>query len=202
MNFINIILSAIIQVVVLSIIPFIWWYLTAKKKENFFHWIGLKKPVIKGSLKKLISIIVIASVVYSILMVIIMTQLMGNTDTATSQFSNQGWKVLPSILIYAVIQTGLSEEIFFRGFLGKRFISRLGFKVGNTIQAVLFGLIHGIPFGLITGNVLITILLILLPGSIGWVQGWINERGSSGSIIPSWITHAILNILSALSTAL
>ncbi len=202
MNIINIMLNAIIQVVLFSIIPFIWWFLTARKKENFFKWIGLRKPVIKGSLKKLISVIVIVSVVYSLLMLIIMTQLMGNTDTATSQFSNQGWKALPSILIYAVIQTGLSEEMFFRGFLGKCFINRFGFYIGNSIQAVLFGLIHGIPFGIITDNVLITILLILLPGSIGWVQGWINERRSSGSIIPSWITHAIMNIISALSTAL
>lgn len=202
MNTIDILSNAIFQVVLLSFIPFIWWFISARKKETFFRWIGLNKPVIKGSLMKLISLIVIVAVVYSLLMLIIMTQLMGNTDTATSQFSNQGWKAVPSILIFAVIQTGLSEEIFFRGFLGKRFINRFGFKVGNTIQAVLFGLIHGIPFGLITGNVLITILLILLPGSIGWLQGWINERRSSGSIIPSWITHAIMNIISALSTAL
>lgn len=202
MNIINIMLSAIIQVVCLSIIPFIWWLITTRKKERFLNWIGLRKPVISGSLTKLLGLIVIVSVVYILLMSLIMTQLMSNTDTATSQFSNQGWKALPSILIYSLIQTGLSEEIFFRGFLGKRFINRFGFKVGNTIQAVLFGLMHGIPFGLVTRNILITILLIILPGIIGWFQGWINEIRSGGSIIPSWITHTIMNILSALSTAL
>ena len=202
MNIISIMLDAIIQVILVSIIPFIWWFVTGRKNEKFLSWIGLRKPVIEGSLIKLISLIVIVSVVYILLMLIIMTQLMGDIDTATSQFSNLGLKSLPSILIYAIIKTGLSEEIFFRGFLGKRFINRFGFKVGNTIQAVLFGFIHGITFGLVTGNILITILLILLPGIIGWIQGWMNERRSSGSIIPSWITHATMNILSALSTAL
>lgn len=202
MSIISMMLSAIIQVILFSIIPFIWWFVTARKKENFLRWIGLKKPVIEGSLIKLISLIVIVSVVYILLMSIIMTQLMGDINTATSQFSDQGIKSLPAILVFAIIQTGLSEEIFFRGFLGKRFIRRLGFKVGNTIQAFLFGIMHGLPFGLATGNILITILLTLLPAIIGWMQGWMNERCSSGSIIPSWITHAIMNILSALSTAL
>ncbi|MHC1750889.1 MAG: lysostaphin resistance A-like protein [Cellulosilyticaceae bacterium] len=202
MNTISIILDGIIQVVLFSMIPFIGWLLTARKKEKFFNWVGLKKPVIKGSLIKLIAIITTVSVVYILLMLIIMTQLMGDIDTAASQFSNQGWKAFPHILFFSIVQTGLSEEIFFRGFLGKRFINKFGFKVGNTIQAVLFGLIHGIPFGLATGSILITMLLILLPGIIGWIQGWMNERCSGGSIIPSWITHATMNILSGLSMAL
>lgn len=46
------------------------------------------------------------------------------------------------------------------------------------------------------------ILLTLLPGTIGWIQGWINEEYSSGSIIPSWITHSTMNILSSLSAAI
>lgn len=108
---------------------------------------------------------------------------------------------LPSILVFAIIQTGLSEEIFFRGFLGKRFINRFGFNVGNTIQAFLFGFIHGIPFGVITGNGVVMVLMSLLPASIGWIQGWMNEKYASGSIIPSWTTHAVMNILSALTAA-
>ena len=66
----------------------------------------------------------------------------------------------------------------------------------------MFGLLHGIPFGFATNNILVTILLTLLPGAFGWFQGWINEKYSSGSIIPSWIIHSLMNILSALSFAL
>lgn len=42
--FLNQLLNAIIQVVLFSIIPFIWWLVTARKKEKFFEWLGVKKP--------------------------------------------------------------------------------------------------------------------------------------------------------------
>ncbi len=59
--------------------------------------------------------------------------------------------------------------------------------IGNTVQALLFGLLHGIPFGLATKNVAVTILLTLLPGAFGWFQGWRNEKRFNGSVIPSWL---------------
>ena len=196
------ILNSIVQVIIFSMIPFLWWLLTARTKEGFFKWIGLKKPLLKGSMVKLIIFILLVSIGYILSMFIIMGTLMKDVDMATNQFYKQGLAALPSILFFAVIQTGLSEEIFFRGFLGKRLINKFGFLIGNTIQAMAFGLLHGVPFGLATNNILITVLLTLLPGAVGWFQGWINEKYSSGSIIPSWIIHSLMNILSSLSVAL
>ena len=198
----DILISAIVQVLAFSIVPFIWWLVTARKKHSFFSWIGLKKPIIKGSRVKLICIIFAVSVSYILLMAVVMKQLLGGIDTAITQFEGRGWKALTNILIYAVIQTSLSEEILFRGFIGKRLISKFGFAVGNTVQATLFGLLHGLPFGFATGNAMVTILLTLIPGAIGWIEGWLNERYASGSIVPGWIMHAIMNTLSALSSAL
>ena len=48
-GFINELVGAIAQVLVFSLIPFIWWMITARKKENFFSWIGLKKIEHKSS---------------------------------------------------------------------------------------------------------------------------------------------------------
>ncbi|BCN30812.1 CPBP family intramembrane glutamic endopeptidase [Anaeromicropila herbilytica] len=198
----DLLVNAIVQVIVFSIIPLIWWMITTRNDENFFTWIGLKKPVLKGSMIKLFLIMLAVSCTYIFLMVMVMTQLLGDINTATSQFSNQGFNALPRILVYAIIQTGLSEEILFRGFLAKRLIHKFGFVSGNTIQACLFGLMHGLPFGIVTGNILVTIILTILPGTIGWVEGWMNEKYASGSIVPSWLMHSIMNILSALSIAL
>ena len=39
----NEIVSSIIQILLFSIVPFVWWLITAKKKESFYVWIGLKK---------------------------------------------------------------------------------------------------------------------------------------------------------------
>ena len=42
---VNELFSSIVQILLFTLIPFIWWLITARKKENFFSWIGLKKPV-------------------------------------------------------------------------------------------------------------------------------------------------------------
>ena len=202
MEVLNSIISAIIQLILFSLIPFIWWHKTYRKDEKFLHWIGLKKPVIKESKLKLILITLIISAGYIFFTSIVINTFMKSSSMTSNQFYKKGWSALPSILFYSVIQTALSEEILFRGFLGKRLINKFGFIIGNTIQAIGFGLLHGIPFGIITGNVLVTILLTLLPGALGWSEGLLNEKCSEGSIVPGWILHSIMNILSALSAAL
>ena len=40
---INMLITAIVQVVLFSALPFIWWLVTARKKMSFFAWLGLKK---------------------------------------------------------------------------------------------------------------------------------------------------------------
>ena len=132
----------------------------------------------------------------------IANNLSGLDQTATSQFSGKGLTVLPQILIYAIFQTGLSEEIFFRGFLCKRLIGKFGFTLGNAFQAVCFGLIHGIPFGLVTESVLVLILITIFPTIMGYMQGWMNEKHADGSIIPSWILHSLMNLLAGLAAAI
>ena len=83
----------------------------------------------------------------------------------------------------------------FRGFLLKRIGNRFGFATGNLIQAVLFGLLHGLPFGMVTHNILVTVLLTILPGAFGWYQGWLNEKRCGGSILPSWLLHGTMNFI-------
>lgn len=126
---------------------------------------------------------------------------MAGVSSAISQFANQGIKAIPLILVYAVIQTSLSEEILFRGFLCKRLTNQFGFEIGNVIQAGCFGLAHGIPFFAATKNVLVFVLVTLLPTFIGYYQGYINEKKASGSIVPSWMLHAIMNVISALAAS-
>ncbi|MCR5477782.1 MAG: CPBP family intramembrane metalloprotease, partial [Lachnospiraceae bacterium] len=85
-----------------------------------------------------------------------------------------------------------------RGFLLKRLQSRFGFVSANTIQAVLFGMLHGIPFFLVTRSVGALLLLTLLPALMGWFEGWLNEKRCDGSIVPSWILHGYINFLTTI----
>ena len=47
MNILSKLLEVLLQVVVFSLIPFIWWFVTARRKEPFLSWIGLK--AVRGS---------------------------------------------------------------------------------------------------------------------------------------------------------
>lgn len=198
-EFISQLISALLQLMLFLIIPVVWWIIT-DRKTNFFQWIGIKKTVFNGCIFKPLSIILVVLSLYVIAMYFIMGSLLGETQTATSQFAGKGIRVLPSVLVYAIVQTSLSEELFFRGFLCNRLTNRFGFFTGNLLQSISFGLLHGIPFGLATGNWFVCILLTLLPASMGYVQGWLNEKAANGSIIPSWILHGLMNFLSVISS--
>lgn len=117
-------------------------------------------------------------------------------SAATSQFAHQGISAIGSALVYAFIQTGLSEELLFRGFIGKRLDGKLGFAVGNLLQAAIFGLMHGAMF-IGTVGLWNAVMIVLFTGGVGWVMGWIDEKQSGGSILSSWTLYGIANMISA-----
>lgn len=99
--------------------------------------------------------------------------------------------------VYAFVTTGFSEELFFRGVLAKRLIGWLGFRWGNLIQALLFGLLHvglvsllGAPAsGLLTYG-----LVGLSTGGLAWVAGWAMDARGAGSIVIPWLMHSAVNL--------
>ena len=187
--------NSIIQIIIFSIIPFLWWLITSRKKMNFFEWIGLKK-VNNIKENKLFAWIFSVLVLFLIISVFILYSLK-NVNVASSEFTGLGIKSLPSILIYAIFNTSLPEEILFRGFLLKRIGNKFEFIVSNGIQSLLFGCIHGIMFFSAIG-ILKSMLIILFTGIIGWIMGYINEKKANGSILPSWFIHAVANIFSGI----
>jgi membrane protease YdiL (CAAX protease family) len=102
------------------------------------------------------------------------------------------WSFLQAF-IYEAIYIALGEESFFRGFLGGLLMRRLGFHLGNVIQALIFLLPH---------LLILTISLALWPLILaqfiaGWLQGWLFFK--SGSILPGWLAHALGNSFGALA---
>lgn len=195
MNMQSILISSVLQVIIFSAVPVVWWAATARKENSFFQWIGLKKPIYAN--KRHLIIVLGAAVLVSVLMQLIIPRLVEMDTTAVSPFIDQGFAALVPALIFSFVTTGLSEEILFRGFLGKRLIAQHGFSTGNFVQALIFGMIHGV---LSMGRVRIfpALLLVLITGAAGWVMGYVNERLAGGSIVPSWLIHGIANMISAL----
>ncbi|MEH7124011.1 CPBP family intramembrane glutamic endopeptidase [Bacillus sp. JJ1773] len=196
MQIINSLITAILQVSLLSIIPFIWWLIFGRKETSFFRWVGFKKPIIHNKRKYVITFI--ATIIFlSIPSFIIIPYFVDQSVLATAQFSGKGIDALIPALIYAFLQTGLSEEVFFRGFLMKRLVHKFGLQVGNGVQSLLFGLLHGIflfSYAGFWGAVIIT----LITGIAGWLMGWLNEKQSEGSIVSSWLLHGCANTLASI----
>ena len=188
----NELIGSVVQVLLFALVPFIVWLVTARRKESFFTWIGLKKPAC-GNAQKAALLTIAVALLYIGAMALCMKVLPEGVTTAGSQFAGQGLAALPAVLFYALIRTALSEEILFRGFILKRLQNKLGFAAGNTIQALLFSLMHGVPLGVATKSGFSFILLTLIPGAIGWYQGWLNEKQCGGSIVPSWLLHGCMN---------
>ena len=192
----NELVGAIAQVLFLSLLPLAVWYVTARKKESFFSWIGLKKPICKNKISTALTAIVM-TILYIAAMTTCTKLLPDGVTTVGSQFAGGGLGALPAAFFYSFVRTALSEEILFRGFVLRLIRNKAGFTAGNTVQALLFGLVHGIPFGIITNSILAFVLLTMLPGLFGWYQGWLNEKQCEGSIVPSWLLHGSINFITA-----
>jgi len=189
----NLLMNSMIQVVLFTIIPFIWWFVFWRKKEPFLKWLGFKKINIKN--KRRFAILFIVTMISLSLQILIIPYIINIEILAAYQFYQLGTKALIPAFIYAFIQTGLSEEIFFRGFLTKRLIHKYGFQIGNAFQSVLFGLIHGL---MLRSNILGSVIIVLSTGIAAWLMGWINEKEANGSVLPSWLLHGYLNYASSI----
>ncbi|GHV15300.1 CAAX protease family protein [Clostridia bacterium] len=188
------IVRAVGQVVILSAIPFIIWLFIARKKHSFFSWIGLKKPAISERIKFIIGIV--AALVVAAAMSLVLDPLMPNdVQLANARFAGKGFAALPAAVVFSFFATALPEEVLFRGFLGRGLSRKFGFLIGNTIQAILFGLLHGIMLFSVLGWA-IPCLVIAFTGTLGWLMGYINEK-ADGSILPSWCIHGISNAYAA-----
>lgn len=192
---INIAISAIIQVILFSVIPFCWWFFTARKKQSFLSWLGIKKPVIKnkGNYTVWFLLTIFLLFVPSNLIVFFYID---SSLLASNRFAGLGFSAIIPALLYAIIQTGLSEELLFRGFLLKRFAYTFGFQIGNILQGLLFGSIHGwMLFSVIPFEVVV--LVVIVTGLAGYLMGWINEQKSNGSILTSWSIHSMGNLIAS-----
>ena len=78
------VISSVIQIILFAIIPFIWWFITARKECGFLTWIGLRRPDDREGCKPLLWVASI-SAVFLLLSIYVLYSLR-NIETATSEF--------------------------------------------------------------------------------------------------------------------
>lgn len=196
MILLNQITSAVLQLLIFSSVPFVWYIFTHRGIGGFFKWLGIRtapNPPLKIMFCILIGFFVVLFLPYMWLYHSGNLNYQGFTVDA---FRQSGWSIetCSVILIWAVLQTSLSEEIMFRGFLCKRFCKKFGERIGNILQALIFGLAH--ISALPDKNILAIFVIVLLTGGIGYALGWLSLKKVQGSILYGWAIHATVNILS------
>jgi len=197
-QFIDQLTSAIFQVILFGLVPFFWW--TASRKSNkssLPDFLGLKKISTEDNPRLVLSCLT-ALVGFIIVGYFSLKSVSDLSILANSKFTNISlWSTL-SIILYAFVQTALSEEIFFRGFLAKRLVHKFGYRLGNLLQATLFGLTHVLMLITQNANLWTLIFVGIMTGAIGYTLCYIDEKLAGGSIFPSWIIHGLTNVVSTL----
>ena len=110
--FISELIRAIIQIAVLSVIPVIWWLITAMKKESFFSWVGLKKPNITEK-KKFVIFVCVALAVTVSMSLVLDPILPDDIQLANERFGGQGIKAFVPAIIFSFLQLLLPKKYYF-----------------------------------------------------------------------------------------
>lgn len=197
--FMSKLVNGILELIIVSFIPFMTWLIWRRKKVGFLDWIGLKKVQTKN-ISQLLQIILGMALVFLLFSVVLFSWF-DPSKTATADFAGKRFGALPAILAYAILGTALPEEIFFRGFLLKRLQGKLGFLGANLAQSLLFGLIHALMFIQLIGF-LKAVMIFAFISLIAFVFGAINEKKAGGSILPSVFIQAFANTAAGLCLAI
>ena len=171
--FISKLMNGIMELLIVSVIPFITWLIWSRKKVGFFDWIGLKK--VESQKKRHLLLTILGISLLFLLFSIVVFSWFDSSQTATATFYGKGMGALPAILVYAILGTALPEEIFFRGFLLKRQQGKLGFLGANLLQSLLFGLFHALMFIQLTGYLKAMAIMTFI-SLIAYIFGAINEK--------------------------
>lgn len=200
--------TAVVNVIVFSLIPFIWWLIRHRKEISFFKWVGLYKPELKSKWWVLAAFAVLYYFFYNFDFTQFVSRetldyIEGSAAVSANVFVRIGVAAIVPALIENFIANGLAEEILYRGFLCKRLCAKLGSLQGILFQAVLFGLMHNILYVLAGLDVGLWyhILTFVFTGMGALLLGWLNEKIYNGSIIPSILLHGAGNFIASMLIA-
>jgi membrane protease YdiL (CAAX protease family) len=192
-------ISAVLQVAVFTAVPFVTYLATRRRAGGFMEYVGLTRPT-RGAVAIALAFtaITIGALAAALALFPDLRGALGGPGTPAGRIREVGPTALGIglLLVGALVQTSLSEEILFRGFIAKRLIELLGFTWGNLLQAAIFALPH-LALLLIPDarpSVAGAAGLFAYPFAMGWVMAYINERIGNGSIVPSWLAHGLGNV--------
>ncbi len=208
---INALISAFGQLLVVLILGFIFYKIhqfVSKHKERFFEYVGIKTAI--NQFDKTYRLILIAVILFAVVSTYIQFNagdeargyLTGDNSPYGKILKNE-FSITSIILgvLYCFIQAGASEEILFRGLIGRRLFSKFGNFKGNLIQAFIFWIMHLLIFRLMTGSWIswFQVYAFIASFGLGLASGFVNYRKNGNSIMPSWLLHSLGNFITFLT---
>lgn len=202
-DFFPALISAILQVALISLIPFTVWIIAEKKKGTKYScYVGMTKPVMTGKWYWLLLVCVVYYAIYSmdirsLLPIETISQYMASSEDVTiNSFKGQGFSVMGKMFLTAFVNNGFTEELLFRGFICKRLMKICGNNYGILLQGIVFALIHNLMFATIVPHLGFHIILFVFVTSMSTLLALLNEKFFGGSIWPSVILHGLGNFCS------
>ena len=86
--FMSKLMSGIMELLIVSVIPFITWLIWSRKKVGFFDWIGLKK--VESQKKRRLLLTILGISLLFLLFSIVVFAWFDSSQTATAAFSGKG----------------------------------------------------------------------------------------------------------------
>lgn len=197
-SIINELISAVLQLLIFTAIPFGAYVIGYRRLKGFFDYIGLRRCGMRALLfATLFTIAFLLPVVIIYFFSPDILQIVSAPGTVVGKLRSNGFAgvTVLILIIKALLQTSLSEEIIFRGFIARRFFDRIGFHWGNITQGLIFGLVHLVIFVGNDFSILLAIAIVAYTGFGGWLSGYLNEHFGSGSILPGWWLHGLTNLI-------
>lgn len=130
-------LTAVVQVLVFSAVPFLVYLARRRTARGFLRYVGLYVPERRTLLWATLLVLVTAPLMLWMFSTPGLREVAIGPATVAGALRQleAGAGSVVILLLYAWVQTSLAEEIFFRGFIAQRLIDWFGFAIGNVVQA-------------------------------------------------------------------
>ncbi|MFT4217155.1 MAG: CPBP family intramembrane metalloprotease [Micropruina sp.] len=188
------------QVAVFALVPLAWWLQAGRSEGSFLRWLGFRRIEARPDLLTVI-------IAGSSLVCFCGTNVLSGRPPWPASYG--GFWLGLTVVVTAFLQTSLSEELFFRGFLLRwltdsrwlRDRRRRGPVVANLMQAVICGVVRMVAQWVFFDRELASWLGALAAGAVAaFLAGWLRQR--TGSLYAPWLVHGVGNLLAGLIVTL
>jgi membrane protease YdiL (CAAX protease family) len=198
MSLVTELISSVLQLLVFAFLPFIVHLAGSKTAKGFLRDLGFHRAERRTWRLMWIALAAIFAIHPIHYLIPGVPEVMNSEASLNGKVRAAGFsfEMVLVVIVVSWIKTALAEEILFRGFLAKRLIRRWGFVAGNTVQAAVFGVVHGALLMLLSEHPIplpALAAVVLFPGAAGYLLGWIKEKQGNGSILPGYVAHALGN---------